>query len=75
VRDLSAMTVRRDDYEKALERAVVHAMEWLGTVGERPVGPRTSADELAAVFGGRLPAEGCEPAEVVDMLAAGAEPG
>ena len=50
-------------------------MEWLGTVGERRVGPRTSADELAAVFGGRLPAEGCEPAEVVDMLAAGAEPG
>lgn len=63
------------DYEKALDRAAEHAKQWLGTVRQRPVAPTATADELAATFGGALPAEGCEPAEVVDMLATGAEPG
>jgi glutamate/tyrosine decarboxylase-like PLP-dependent enzyme len=69
------MTTRGDDYDKALERAVAHAKEWLGTVGQRRVTPDVGADELAPVFGGPLPAAGCDPAQVVDQLATGAEPG
>jgi len=69
------MAARREDYEDALARAGEHALSWLGSVGDRPVGPRASADELATEFGGRLPALGCAAAEVVDLLVAGAEPG
>jgi glutamate/tyrosine decarboxylase-like PLP-dependent enzyme len=69
------MTTRGDDYDKALERATVHAREWLGAVGQRRVAPTASADELVPVFGGPLPAAGCEAAQVVDELATAAEPG
>jgi glutamate/tyrosine decarboxylase-like PLP-dependent enzyme len=69
------MAARREDYEDALARAAEHALSWVGSVGDRPVGPRASADELAAALGGRLPAPGCDAADVVDLLVAGAEPG
>jgi len=69
------MTTKADDYERALARAAEHARAWLGTVGERGVAPSATADQLAAVFGGPLPAQGCDAAEVVDMLVRGAEPG
>ena len=75
MKDWSAMTTRGDDYNRALERAVTHAREWLGTVGQRRVAPNASADELAPVFGGPLPSAGCDAAQVVDQLATGAEPG
>jgi glutamate/tyrosine decarboxylase-like PLP-dependent enzyme len=39
------------------------------------VAPSVTADDLAKVFGGPLPARGCDPADVVDFLAEGAEPG
>jgi glutamate/tyrosine decarboxylase-like PLP-dependent enzyme len=73
--DWSAMTTRGDDYDPALERALTHAKEWLATVGQRRVAPSATADELLPVFGGPLPANGCDAAEVVDLLAAGAEGG
>ncbi len=44
-------------------------------MGHRHIGPQTSADELAAVLGGPLPQNGTDPADVVDELATGAEPG
>ena len=44
-------------------------------MGERRVAPSVTADELSTVFGGPLPAHGCDPADVVDLLAEGAEPG
>lgn len=69
------MTIREDDYDRALDQAVAHAKAWLGTVGQRRVAPAAVADEILAVFGGPLPASGCDAAEVVDLLAAGAEPG
>ena len=69
------MAVSGREYEKALERASLHAREWLGSVGDRPVGPRASADELVAAFGGPLPAEGTDASSVIDFLAATAEPG
>jgi glutamate/tyrosine decarboxylase-like PLP-dependent enzyme len=62
-------------YEKALARAVEHARSWLASVGERPIGPRMSADELLADFGGPLPEQATAPEEVVDLLAALSEPG
>jgi glutamate/tyrosine decarboxylase-like PLP-dependent enzyme len=69
------MTTRGDDYDQALGRAVTHAREWLGTVGQRRVAPKASADELLPVFGGPLPTAGCDAAEVIDQLATRAEPG
>jgi glutamate/tyrosine decarboxylase-like PLP-dependent enzyme len=69
------MSVRGSDYTAALARAHAHAGAWLESVGERPVGPSATADEMAAVFGTELPAGATDPAEVVDLLAAGIEPG
>jgi glutamate/tyrosine decarboxylase-like PLP-dependent enzyme len=69
------MTGRRDHYEDALRRASEHALHWLDSVGERPIPPAMTVDEVAEAVGGPLPDEGLDPAEVVDLLAAGAEPG
>ena len=69
------MTVRRADYTKALDRATTHAQAWLGSVGERPVKPQATADELIRVFGGPLPQHPMAPEQVIDLLADGAEPG
>jgi glutamate/tyrosine decarboxylase-like PLP-dependent enzyme len=69
------MTGRRDDYEAALRRAADHALDWLGSVGERPIPPTMNVDEIAKAVGGPLPDHGADPAEVVDLLVAGAEPG
>jgi glutamate/tyrosine decarboxylase-like PLP-dependent enzyme len=71
---MTQMTTR-GQYDAALTRAVAHARSWLETVGERPVPPSRSATELTTTFGGPLTARGREAAEVVDLLATGAEPG
>jgi glutamate/tyrosine decarboxylase-like PLP-dependent enzyme len=67
--------VRGDEYDLALTRAADHARTWLGSLETRRVGPSVTADDLSAVFGGPLPAHGCDPADVVDILVEGAEPG
>ena len=69
------MSFRSDSYDQALTRAAVHARAWLGSVSERPVGPRATAAELLAAFGGPLPDGPTPPEDVVDMLAALSEPG
>jgi glutamate/tyrosine decarboxylase-like PLP-dependent enzyme len=69
------MSVQRGSYDKALARAAEHARTWLESVGDRPVGPRTAADELLAGFGGPLPENPTAPEDVVDLLAKVAEPG
>jgi glutamate/tyrosine decarboxylase-like PLP-dependent enzyme len=69
------MSVQSSSYDRALARAVEHARTWLGSVGERPVGPRAAADELLAGFGGPLPENPTNPEDVVDLLARVAEPG
>ncbi|MEP6651472.1 MAG: aminotransferase class V-fold PLP-dependent enzyme [Lapillicoccus sp.] len=69
------MTSRPDDYAAALDRAAAHGRSWLGSLPDRPIPPRADADELKAVLGGPLPAGPGAPADVVDLLAEGVEPG
>lgn len=64
-----------DPYRAALEAAVRHAHEWLDSQSSRKVAPSATAAELAAEFGGPLPETGTPAAEVVEYLAARAEPG
>ncbi len=69
------MSAPRNTYDAALDRAVVHAKEWLDSLPDRPVPPRLSADQIAPSFAGPLPDGPTDPAEVIDLLAALAEPG
>ncbi len=69
------MTARREAFDAALDRAVVHTKSWLDSMPDRAVPPRLSADEIAPSFAGPLPDGPTDPAEVIDLLAALAEPG
>jgi glutamate/tyrosine decarboxylase-like PLP-dependent enzyme len=69
------MSFRSDSYDGALARAAEHARTWLDSVAERPVGPRATATELLAAFGGPLPLEPSPPEDVIDLLATLADPG
>ncbi|HET8879405.1 MAG TPA: aspartate aminotransferase family protein, partial [Arthrobacter sp.] len=69
------MSAPGDRYRDALAAAAGHARRWLESQQTRPIGPSLSAAGLAADFGGPLPETGMPAAEVVDYLAAKAEPG
>jgi glutamate/tyrosine decarboxylase-like PLP-dependent enzyme len=69
------VTVRGQEYDRALTRADHHARKWLSSVGDRPVRPQASAGEMVAALAGELSDTGRDPAEVIDELAALAEPG
>ena len=69
------MTTGVDAYDEALTRAAMHARRWLGSVRDRPVGPRVTADEMHDAFGGSLPEHGAAAAAVIDRMAAVADPG
>jgi glutamate/tyrosine decarboxylase-like PLP-dependent enzyme len=69
------MSAGEERYRDALEAAAGHARQWLESQGTRRIGPQATAAELAADFGGPLPEQGMPAAEVVDYLAAKAEPG
>jgi glutamate/tyrosine decarboxylase-like PLP-dependent enzyme len=69
------MTAEPEAYREVLERARVHAMDWLASVPTRPVGPQTDADSLAALFAAPLPEQPTDPVQVIDALAALADPG
>jgi glutamate/tyrosine decarboxylase-like PLP-dependent enzyme len=62
-------------YDAALDRVVAHTRSWLESLPMRPVPPAAGADELLAQFGGALPDGPSQAADVVDRLAALAEPG
>ncbi|WP_164233787.1 pyridoxal phosphate-dependent decarboxylase family protein [Microbacterium hydrocarbonoxydans] len=64
-----------DDRERALDAAHRRATEFLGTLDDRPVWPRASLDDMMSVFGGPLPDEGADPAEVIHGIASQADPG
>jgi glutamate/tyrosine decarboxylase-like PLP-dependent enzyme len=63
------------EYSAALDRARIHAAQWLASVPTRPVHPTATADELLAQFGRPLPDGPTDPVTVVDELVATAEPG
>src|ERR1700693_1053206 len=52
-----------------------HARAWLASVGDRPVGPGVTADQMLAGFGGPLPEQSTPPEEVIDLMAKLSEPG
>lgn len=64
-----------DDYRDALRRAESHALDWLGSVDSRHVGPTATIEQLTAAFGGPLQDGPIDPGVVVDELATIAEPG
>jgi glutamate/tyrosine decarboxylase-like PLP-dependent enzyme len=63
------------DRAAALRTAAAHAEAFLATLDERPVAARADAAAIRATLGGPLPEQGEQPKQVIDALAAGAEPG
>ncbi len=69
------MSTTTEPYEEALTRAAAHARAWISSSRAGTLGrwrQRTSSQRCSA---GRYPADGRDPADVVDELAAGVEPG
>lgn len=58
-----------------LQRAVEHAVAYRTSLPERRVRAELDVDALAAAFDGPLQAQALPPGEVLDQLAAAAEPG
>ena len=69
------MTARSEAYDESLAKAHEHVRRWLSSLDERPIGPRVTATELLESLGGPLPEHGTDPVDVVDELAAKADPG
>ncbi|MBG6224803.1 glutamate/tyrosine decarboxylase-like PLP-dependent enzyme [Arthrobacter sp. CAN_A2] len=69
------MSAPEERYGDALAAAAGHARRWLESQEERRVGPSRTAADLTTDFGGPLPQAGSPAADVVDYLAAKAEPG
>ena len=58
-----------------LEHALDHVASYRASVGQRPVAPPADLDRMRAALGGALGQAGIAPAQVIDELIAGAEPG
>ncbi|MBP1234902.1 glutamate/tyrosine decarboxylase-like PLP-dependent enzyme [Arthrobacter sp. PvP102] len=69
------MSTGDEPFRAALGAAARHANEWLESQPTRHVGPRATAGELEADFGGPMPETGLPAGDVIDYLAAKAEPG
>ncbi len=61
--------------EKALRRAAELALEFRRGLADRPVGAQTDRASLHATLGGPLPQAGTDATEVIEQLAAAADPG
>ncbi len=64
-----------NERERALDAAHRSATAFLDSLDDRPVWPRADLDDMLAVFGGDLPEEGMDAADLVTDLAARADPG
>jgi glutamate/tyrosine decarboxylase-like PLP-dependent enzyme len=64
-----------DERETALRRAAELGIAYLASLGERHVGARTDAADLVARLGGPVPDAGTDPVQVIEDLAAAADPG
>ncbi len=63
------------DARELLRRTAEIAADYLESLGDRPVFPRTSPEELREALGGPLPESPVDAEEVLNELAEGAEPG
>jgi hypothetical protein len=63
-----------EEYRALFARAAQLAADYRDSVAERPVAGADLA-ALRGAFGGQLPEKGLPPEEVLDQLAAAAEPG
>ena len=64
-----------DDRIRGLEAAHRAALEFLGSLDDRPVWPRATLADMLDAFGGSLPAEGMSAEAVIDEIASRADPG
>jgi glutamate/tyrosine decarboxylase-like PLP-dependent enzyme len=64
-----------DQHSAALDRAHRHALDWLSSLEVRPVPPQASIAQVTRALGPDLPADGSDPAEVLDLLAQACDPG
>jgi glutamate/tyrosine decarboxylase-like PLP-dependent enzyme len=64
-----------DETREVLERAAAIAADYLDTLETRPVFPQVTPEELREALGGPLPNEPLDARQVVDELAAAADPG
>ncbi|QDE34918.1 aspartate aminotransferase family protein [Microbacterium foliorum] len=64
-----------DDRIRGLDAAHRAALEFLGSLEERPVWPRSTLSEMLDAFGGPLPAEGMDAEDVIDEIVSRADPG
>jgi glutamate/tyrosine decarboxylase-like PLP-dependent enzyme len=62
------------DPNDAVRRAADRALDYLATVDDRSVFPRSSSAELRAALGDALPEAGMDAAQVIDELADACEP-
>ncbi len=69
------MTSPPDAFRPALDTAATHAYAWLSSLSDRRVPAEASIGDLMVALGGPLPEGPTDSDEVVDLLAAGAEPG
>jgi glutamate/tyrosine decarboxylase-like PLP-dependent enzyme len=63
------------DVRDLLRRTAEIAADYVESLGERPVFPHVTPEQLREALGGPLPEEPLDPEQVLDDLAAGAEPG
>lgn len=64
-----------DERRRALDAAHDAALRFLDTLDSRPVWPRADLATMMDAFGGDLPFDGADPADVVEELASRADPG
>ena len=64
-----------DDRRRVLDRAHELAAGYVESLGDRPVWPRATYEQMLEALGGELPAGGSDPVDVVADLARLADPG
>lgn len=62
-------------YSRALDVAHERALDWLDSVGERPVPPQATIEDVIGALGPDLPQRGCPPEEAVTLLAGACDGG
>jgi glutamate/tyrosine decarboxylase-like PLP-dependent enzyme len=62
-------------FEKPLALAHASALEWLGSLDRRPVGPQTEVEPLLAALDGGLPDAPSDPTDVVELMVRTVDPG